>query len=243
MSWSIFNANAGTTPSAFARATLKDLGVPQTDANTQSLIAWMLLEGGGGTYNPLNTTLSTPNVTGELSPNPGVKDYSSAETGAAATAQTIDESFYPEILASLKSGKGLYGANTGNELYTWSGGYSTIDSTYQRAAQYMSGGTGTGPTQETGIGLGTILNWQSDFVKGLEWGPKWIYGATVGPITKEVDGLAGIAGAIAGLTTTLSNIGQLFAKLMSPPFWLRVGAFFAGIAALFGGIYFLRSAT
>jgi hypothetical protein len=76
----------------------------------------------------------------------------------------------------------------------------------------------------------------------MEWAGKWISGVTVGPITSEAQGLSGITGGIAGVAQSLSKIGQLLALLMRPSFWLRIGAFFAGLLAAGAGVYFLKGA-
>jgi hypothetical protein len=59
----------------------------------------------------------------------------------------------------------------------------------------------------------------------------------------EVPGLASlgdIASGIAEITKTVSKLGQLFLLLFRPAFWLRVGAFLAGVFFLIGAGYFLK---
>jgi hypothetical protein len=86
------------------------------------------------------------------------------------------------------------------------------------------------------------LSWTGDYIKGLEWAGKWVSGATIGPVTSEVSGLSGITGGIVGLTQAISKIGELFALLMRPSFWLRIGAFIVGWVTLGAGVYFLKGA-
>jgi hypothetical protein len=77
----------------------------------------------------------------------------------------------------------------------------------------------------------------------MEWAGKWISGVTIAPITSEVQGLSGITGGLAGIAQAVSKMTQLFALLMRPSFWLRIGAFFAGLLVLGTGVYFLKGAV
>jgi hypothetical protein len=134
MAWSLFDQTA-VSPLSWAQSELQQLGDPLTSADEQSLIAWALLEGGGGTYNPLNTSLPEPGSSKFNSS--GVQNYTSWAQGVEAIASTIDESTYTQIKADLASGKGI-GPTT--ELDTWSGGgYGSLSATWGEAAQYMSG--------------------------------------------------------------------------------------------------------
>jgi hypothetical protein len=131
-----FNSSGAPTPLSWATSLLKAGGFPQTAANLQSLIAWALNEGGGGAANPLNTTQSAAGATTFNSV--GVKNYPSWATGIGATIQTINNGRYPNIVADLKSGKGI-GGNAGSDLLTWSGsGYSAIAGNWARAAAYLA---------------------------------------------------------------------------------------------------------
>lgn len=109
---------------SFAKAVLSAIGAPQTQANIDSIIAWAHREGGGGTNNPLNTTLSMPGATDFNSV--GVKNYSSMSVGVLATAKTILGGNYSDVLSALRSGGGLCGQSFAG-LSTWSGGgYSSV---------------------------------------------------------------------------------------------------------------------
>lgn len=112
----------------FAHSLLQALGAPETAANIQSLVNWEKREGGqwhnSAHFNPLNTTQSAPGATGMNSV--GVKAYTSWEQGIKATVDTLHNGKYNDLVAALKSGKGLsHGSYKG--LSTWSGGgYSSI---------------------------------------------------------------------------------------------------------------------
>ena len=135
MAWSLFSS--GASPRSWASSLLSRLGAPQTAANQQSLIAWALREGGGGTFNPLNTTLSAPGAS--CLNSVCVRNYTSWSQGIEATANTIQGGNFSQILADLKSGGGV-GGNAAGELLSWSGnGYSSLASTWGQAGQYMGG--------------------------------------------------------------------------------------------------------
>lgn len=108
----------------FAKSLLATIGAPQTSANVNSILAWINHEGGGGTNNPLNTTLQ---MGGSSSFNSvGVQNYSSLATGVLANAKTLLGGNYSDIVAALKSGQGLCGRSFSG-LSTWSGGgYSEV---------------------------------------------------------------------------------------------------------------------
>lgn len=88
---------------------------------------------------------------------------------------------------------------------------------------------------------GNPLTWLEAPVKGFEWAGNWITGGAIGDITTEAQGLAGIVKALSGLTSVISKLGQLWLTLMSPAFWLRVGAFIVGLISLFWGFHFLKA--
>lgn len=105
--------------SSWARAELRALGDPRTPANVSSLVAWQNREGGGGASNPLNSTEPAPGST--VFNSVGVQNYPDAAEGVAATAVTLRNGNYADVLAALASGQGLCGRSfTG--LSTWSGG-------------------------------------------------------------------------------------------------------------------------
>jgi|SRR5215475_224749 len=108
----------------FARAVLHGIGAPTTQQNINSVIAWAHREGGGGANNPLNTTLGMPGATDFNSV--GVKNFKDMSQGATATVRTLLGGGYSDILAALRSGRGLCGQSFSG-LSTWSGGgYSSV---------------------------------------------------------------------------------------------------------------------
>lgn len=103
------NSGPIANPQAAASALLTYLGDPQTPASLSTLVTWAEREGGmwhnNAMYNPWNTTMREPGSTAINSI--GVQSYGSWNQGLAATAETLRNGNYPQILADLASGKGL----------------------------------------------------------------------------------------------------------------------------------------
>jgi hypothetical protein len=123
---------SGASEKAFWIAVLTMIGAPPTSANINSLTAWAQHEGPWGTQgengnNPLNTSITgLPGYEGKWSAAPVVSIYATAAEGAAATAATLLNGSYPQIVGALRSGNGLCGQSF-SELSTWSGGgYSSV---------------------------------------------------------------------------------------------------------------------
>jgi len=96
---------AGTTESAFFKQVLADMGAPQSASNVAVLEKWSVGEKPKNFWsqwwNPLNTTQP---AAGAVSVNSvGVKEYATAAAGEKATAQTIQNGYYPSLAAALKS--------------------------------------------------------------------------------------------------------------------------------------------
>lgn len=91
------------TPRQFAQALLLRLNLPVTANNVAALVAAQKLEGGmmanAAAYNPLNTTLKMP---GSYAVTPvGVQAYVSWEQGIDATAASLANGLYKDVLADL----------------------------------------------------------------------------------------------------------------------------------------------
>lgn len=96
------------TPTDFAKALLRRLGLPVTDNNVAALVAFQAQEGGhmhnAAAFNPMNTTWKMPgSSTGSgLAKNIGVQAYASWDQGIEATAKTLSNGLYNDILNSLR---------------------------------------------------------------------------------------------------------------------------------------------
>lgn len=93
------------TPREFAGALLVKLDAPISTNNIAALVAAQAIEGGAmhnaAAYNPMNTTQPMPGAT---SATPvGVKAYTSWEQGIDATAKTLKNGRYENILAKLRA--------------------------------------------------------------------------------------------------------------------------------------------
>lgn len=75
---------------------------PTTTANVTFLAKWQPFEQSSCANNPLNTTLGWAGAT--TCNSVGVKNYPTHAAGAAATAATFKDGFYPNIVAALNEG-------------------------------------------------------------------------------------------------------------------------------------------
>lgn len=78
------------------------IGAPSSKANIDFLDKWHGFELSTANYNPLNTTQPAGGATAINSV--GVRSYPSAEIGAYATAITLQNGHYPDVLKALQSG-------------------------------------------------------------------------------------------------------------------------------------------
>jgi hypothetical protein len=100
----------------FSDALARRLGV-DPEATFRLLSAWQPFEG-GSEDNPLNTTEDMPGATNWN--GVGVKRYASIDDGVEATARTLENGLYGNILAGLKSGK--VDASMAPDIRTWTSG-------------------------------------------------------------------------------------------------------------------------
>lgn len=72
------------------------------DHNANALVSWAAAEGGNAWWNPLNTTLY---MVGSWDYNwAHVKNYGTFSVGLSATAKTLQQANFAQILAHLKAG-------------------------------------------------------------------------------------------------------------------------------------------
>jgi hypothetical protein len=124
-------APSGPGERAWITALMLSLGAPPTSANVNSVASWIAREGPFESHfngsapanNPMNTTQDEPGAT-VFNPQ-GVKNYPSSVVGIRATVTTLEHG-YPQIVAALRSGRGLCGVAP-DEFLKWSGkGYSSV---------------------------------------------------------------------------------------------------------------------
>lgn len=106
---------------------LTAVGAPITQANEDSITAWIAHEGDFATSgnNPLNTTQPNSDSIG-VKNSVGVQIFRTPSGGVNANATALLNGLYGDILLLLRSGSGLCG-HTLQGLSTWSGGgYSSV---------------------------------------------------------------------------------------------------------------------
>lgn len=95
----------GATPEQWAADFLRVAGFPLTPANVLVVVSWEYAEsaGGGGMFNPLNTTQG--GYVGETDFNSvGVKNYASYADGVAANARVIHNGYYRDAVTLFERG-------------------------------------------------------------------------------------------------------------------------------------------
>lgn len=169
----------------FWSTVLQDLGAPVTANNISVLSAWSSREGTSAAWNPLASTQGMGTNFNRI----GVKNYPDANTGAKYTAQTIENGYYPSVLAALRADV---------PLSTWTGGATTYDATAKANGTTTStlgtGGILGGIEQLPGIGL--PITGGAALIGGL------------GNIGKTASDIAGIPAAIT------SSMGTFLAVIM-----------------------------
>ena len=126
------------TPGDFGVALLQKLGAPVTKSNLQFIIAWSNVEGGhwhnNAHFNPLNTTQPEPGYTMTGSQG-NIGSYVDWTQGITATAATLNNGRYNDIVAALQGGNAAETGVNAASLKTWSGGgYGNILKTLPQAA-------------------------------------------------------------------------------------------------------------
>lgn len=123
---------AAPTPTGSERSWISSfliaVGAPVTQANLNSVSAWIAHEGDFATSenNALNTTQSNSDSIGTKN-SIGVQIFKTPSGGVNANATALLNGLYGDILAALRSGNGLCG-QTFKGLQTWSGpgGYDRV---------------------------------------------------------------------------------------------------------------------
>lgn len=105
----------------FAVRLLHDIGAPVTKANLRYINAWAHREGTSAQNNPLATTQHESGSSSLSGNTSGVQEYPTVTEGAAATATTLRNGNYPDVLAALHGGHPSLSTHFAG-LKTWSGG-------------------------------------------------------------------------------------------------------------------------
>lgn len=104
MTSSLSQSLGGGSPVIWAEDFCRIAAFPLTEPNLQVVYSWEYAEsgGGGGLWNPLNTTEPWPGATDDNSV--GVKNYASRADGLGATATVIHQHYYTAVVASFLNG-------------------------------------------------------------------------------------------------------------------------------------------
>lgn len=97
---------------------LHEIGAPVTKANLRFLNAWAHREGTSAKNNPLATTQPEHGSTSFNSV--GVQNYPTLNLGAKATAATLENGYYDDVLKALRTGH-ISTKTHFSGLKTWSG--------------------------------------------------------------------------------------------------------------------------
>ncbi len=125
----------------WAGGVLGGIGAPVNSTNLDTLWAWSNKESGADVMrwnNPLNTTEGWP---GAVSMNSvGVKSYLNVNDGILATVATLDNGYYPVILAKLRGSvpRAQWDSACAN-LGTWGTGCNWLQATYGPAPGNLTG--------------------------------------------------------------------------------------------------------
>jgi hypothetical protein len=146
-----------------------------------AMIGWMNREDGSNgalaRYNPLNTTYggSDVNTSGSIN-GVGVKGYASYQDGLKATIDTLQSSYYHDIVGALQAGNGSQALSAGTpSLGTWSGGgYTSLapeisSATAAANAWVSSGGKAGAPATMDANGGRSILSTPNTFTNTTDY--------------------------------------------------------------------------
>ncbi len=213
-------STVATTVAGWEQKVLTLIGAQSSAANIAFLDTWHQYELNSGTFNFLSTKQPEPGgspITSGVSAGTGVYTYPSLDVGVAATAQTLQNGNYPDLLAALKSGNPTATPGVLANLKTWGSG---------TFASFLSGG---------GTPQGNDPNALYDPVTGQKVGqptPSRLPGgsiATGSGIPNPIQTVDQVAGVLSGF----------FGKVTDVNFWLRVLQIIAGAILGFGGLFLL----
>jgi murein DD-endopeptidase MepM/ murein hydrolase activator NlpD len=116
------------------KAVLEAIGAKATPENLRFLTTWQRWEGGhtknGARFNWLNTTKAAPGAVGSIN-SVGVKKFNSFQNGVLATAATLMNGRYDDLVAGLTSGN-PYKFDVSKGLQTWVSGEPDGNPEYAR---------------------------------------------------------------------------------------------------------------
>jgi hypothetical protein len=197
---------------SYASDVLGAVNAPGSQPNIIALLAWMKAEGGSAKFNPMNTTQTAPGATDYNSA--GVKNYTSWNQGVNATASTLQNGSYGDVLAALRG-------NRGPQAVAQAVGRSPWGTNGQLMGQVAAGwgnGSGAGVIQALGYGGSSVAG----------------VGSSIG-----VGDIPIVGGAIQGAVSATTSVASFLGALTERNTWLRIAEIVAGLALGLGGLFLL----
>lgn len=162
-------SGVNTTTGNFATDLLTTLGLPTTAQNIAAINAWHQAEGGNASFNPLNTTQGASGASDYNSV--GVKNYTSYQQGVQATAQTLTNGHYANILNALKAGNDAQAVASAVGASPWGTSGSLM-------SKVLAQGGATIGTAPSGSKSGTTDVYQSPVISQIPADPSAAEAAT-----------------------------------------------------------------
>jgi len=224
--------DVGVSYEMWADLLMNALGISDTADNTRVLIVcWCQAEGTNATNNPMATTLVTkgskqyPGVT-----TAAVQDYPSPQAGIAATASTLQESRYTNVLDAMKNDRDY--VRTAYLVATSPWGTTNLPTV--AAGVKASGG-------KNGAGYSAI---KGKYIELGKWKPSGPGGIT-GWLQSEAQSIPGVStvesgvSAIEQVKNAMDASEKFLEKLSDPHTWYRIGQVVLGAIFVAIGIYML----
>lgn len=202
----------------FDIALLQRIGAPVTTANLIALHAWRVAEGSNAKFNYLDTTQAAAGATDYNSVH--VRNYPDLKTGVEATAQTLENGYYADILAAFHRGKDPFDvARAQHGLSIW-GSYG-VDNVL---AQWRSRIDALG-AKVLGHNAGNVKVPILDSLPGHQ--------------VADAAGHAAASGAGA-VVSGAESVASFLAKLGDAGTWVRVAYVVGGMALVIVGAFLLE---
>lgn len=200
------------------QAVLERIHAPVTVQNVLFLRAWQSKEGGSARNNPLNTTQPATGATVLPGNSAGVKEYPSAAVGADATASTLLNGRYPDVVKALQTGNAPAALVSGkvsvdavvSQIRTW----GTVHFADMIAQQ----------SKGAGSGLASAIGGAAKHVPGVQQG---------------VDAVNAVGDVAGGAVDAAQAVGGFVATITNPHNILRAGEVLAGAGLVAMGSFLL----
>jgi hypothetical protein len=211
----------------WADLTLQRAGLPITPENEQTLYKWSRAEGGLNHNNPLNTTENWPGAT--LWNPQGVKTYPNLDVGASATAKTLTNGYYPDILSMFY-----------NSVPTsqWSSAARAQISKWGTNTTFLGGGNvapGNKTSQLAGASAGFLTAGKTPAPAGQSTGGNFLNLSIPNPLQAAGNAAGGAVGA------AITGAEQSFAAKLLAAGEIAIGVGLMGLSAILLMLVIIRA--